>query len=93
MRSKAKEYYELLVRNMQSASIIFCAAIFIFGLWTFLLTRSLPALFIACAFLLFGAAHTDEYFDVNRQFVGRAFAVRVLAYFLVIIALITSFKL
>ncbi len=93
MKSKAKAYYELLVSNMRSAGIIFCAVIFVFGLWTFLLTRSLPALFVCLAFLLFGAAHVDEYFDVNKRFAGRSFAVRVLAYFLVIIALIASYKL
>ena len=93
MKSKAKQYYELLVRNMRAASIVFCAVIFVLGLWTFLLTRSLPALFICLAFLLFGAAHVDEYYDVNNKFAGRSFAVRVLAYFVVLIALIACFKL
>ncbi len=84
MKSKAKAYYELLVANMRMTSIVFCAVIFVGGLWTFLLTRSLPALFISLAFLLFTAAHGSD---------ARSFAVRVLAYFLVIVALIACFKL
>ncbi len=93
MKSKAKKYYELLIGNMRVTSIVFCAVIFVGGLWTFLLTRSLPALFISLAFLLFAGAHTDEYLDANKRFAARSFAVRVLAYFLVIISLIASFKL
>ena len=93
MKSKAKEYFASLTRNMLSVSVLFCAGIFVFGVLTFLLTRSLPALFISLAFLLFGAAHADEYFDANKQFLGRSFAVRVLGYFLAISALIACFKL
>lgn len=93
MKSKAREYYELLARNMRGASIIFCAIISVAGLWTFLLTRSLPALFISLAFLLFAVAHADEYYDVNKKFAGRSFAVRVLAYFLMLTALAACFRL
>lgn len=93
MKSKTKEYFEVLSKNIKVANTIFCAIIFILGLPAFLLTRSLPALFISLAFLLFGASHVDEYFDANRRLLGRQFAVRVLAYFMVITALIASFKL
>jgi hypothetical protein len=93
MKSKAKEYFEVLSKDIKVANTVFCAVIFIFGFLAFLLTRSLPALFISLAFFLFGLSHVDEYFDVNRRFIGRGFAIRVLAYFLVITALIASFKL
>jgi hypothetical protein len=93
MPSKARLDLAQLLNNIRIANIIFCAIIFIFGLLTFLITRSLPALFVCLAFFLFGYSHVDEALDGNRQYLGRQFAVRTLAYFLVLVALITCFKL
>jgi len=93
MPSKTRIDLAQLLNNIRIANIIFCFVIFVFGLWTFLITRSLPALFICLAFFLFGLSHLDETMDNNRRFLGRHFAFRVLAYFIVLVALISSFKL
>jgi hypothetical protein len=93
MPSKARIDLAQLLSNIRIANIIFCAVIFVFGLWTFLITRSLPALFVCLAFFLFGLSLLDAALDVNRRYLGRHFACQMLAYFLVLAALIASFKL
>ena len=93
MRSKASIDLASIMNNIRIANILFCAVISVFGLFTYLITRSLPALFFSFAFLLFACSHLDEALDINRRYVGRNFAFRMLAYFLVLVALIACFRL
>ena len=93
MRSKASLDLASVINNIRIANIIFCGVIFVFGLFAYLITRSLPALFVSLAFFLFGCSHLDEALDVNRRFIGRNFAFRMLGYFLVLVALIACFRL
>ena len=93
MQSKASIDLASIMNNVRIANILFCGVIFIFGLFAYLLTRSLPALFVSFAFFLFGCSYFDESLDVNRRYVGRNFAFRTLGYFLVLTALIACFKL